>query len=210
MRLSNGLHALALLALTFLGGCASFPQHQVPTASAIPAAKQPAQKPSVIINVTHYMGENPGTEMRTASDFLRPVITSAILESGLVDPTPHVLGDKTDLQLDVTINNVGNMGAAAASGFISGLTLGVIPGAATDNFKVKLKVTNTGGTVLGTHANQDAIRTWTGWIFLPLAGKTPAKAVKSTIVNQVRAALNEAFEAGQLNASSPLTAQANP
>lgn len=198
MRLSNGLKALALLALTTLGGCASFPQHKVPLAQAAPVTTQSAQKPSVIITVTQYMGENPGTEMRTASDLLRPTVTSTILESGLVDPTPYVVGDKTDLQLDVTINNTGNTGAAAVSGFISGFTLGVIPGAATDNYKVKLKVSDTNGTVRGITANQDAIRTWIGWIFLPMAGNSPEKAVKSTIANQVRAALNDAYASGQL------------
>lgn len=213
MRLSNGLYAFTLLALTILGGCASFPQHQVPTASAISAisaTKQLNKKPSVIINVTHYMGENPGTEMRAASDLLRPVITSAILDSGLVDPTPYILGDKTDLQLNVTINNVGSKGAAMASGFITGLTLGIIPGVATDNYKVKIKVIDPNGTVLSTNTNQDAIRTWIGWIFLPFIGNSPEKAVKSTIANQVRAALNEAYEAGQLKSSSSLTVQTKP
>lgn len=207
MRLSSGLRALALVTLAALGGCASFPQHQVPTA-ARPAAP-PDQKPSVIVTVTHYMGENPGTEMRAASDQLRPVVTSTILDSGLVDPTPYAVGDKTDLKLDVTINNTGNAGAAAALGVIGGLSLGVIPVAATDNYKVKLKVTDANGTVVGTTTNQDAVRTWIGWIFLPVAGKTPDKAVKSTIANQVLTALNDAYASGQLKAGSA-TAPAAP
>lgn len=198
MRLSHGLRALALVAVATLGGCASFPQHQIPTA-AKPAAPAGA-KPSVIITVTHYLGENPGTEMRAASDLMRPVVTSTILESGLVDPTPYAIGDKTDLKLDVSINNVGNMGAAAALGIVSGLSLGVIPVPATDNYKVKLKVSNAGGHVVGTTTNQDAVRTWIGWIFLPMAAKTPEKAVKSTIANQVLSALNDAYASGLLKA----------
>lgn len=207
MRLSNGLRALALAALATLGGCASFPQHQVPTV-AKPAAPYAGPKPSVFITVTHYMGENPGTEMRAASDLLRPVVTSTILDSGLVDPTPYAVGDKTDLKLDVTINNVANAGAAAALGIVGGLTLGVIPVPATDNYKVKLKVSDASGAVVGSTGNQDAVRTWIGWIFLPMAGKTPEKAVKSTIANQVLSALNDAYASGLLKAGGAAAAAA--
>jgi hypothetical protein len=202
---------LALLALAGLGGCASFPQYQVPQLTQMPDASHVAQKPTVVIDVKQYFGEDPGTEMRAAEDIVRPMVTKAILESGLVDPSAHALGDKTDLQIDVSIHDVGEMGAAMVSGFLCGFTLGIIPGEATDNYKVSVKISSSStGKEVTTVVNEDAIHTWTGWIFLPMAGNTPANAVQDTLTNQVRTALKTAFEAGQLSIPAPATASAAP
>jgi hypothetical protein len=67
----------------------------------------------------------------------------------------------------------GSAGAAVAAGALSGATLGIISGAATDNYRLTVKVAERNGNALKTYEFEDAVQSWFGIWFVPgVAGLT--------------------------------------
>jgi hypothetical protein len=206
------LTALGLVALT---GCAAFPQQKVAAVPSFTAASPAQAKPSAYLQVQFFRGPtgSEGIELLPGQPGVNKLIQSLrahVEGSGLFRSVSYDSAQKasSDLQLNLRVRNHGNYGAAMASGFVTGFTMGVIPGAATDNYSVELQVLDRSGQPARKFANDDAVRTWMGWIFLPLAGKTIPKAVDSTLSNQVRDVLRQAQEAGQLKPATEVAATA--
>ncbi len=73
--------------------------------------------------------------------------------------------------------------------FLSGFTFTIIPALATDQYTMSLETLDEQGQSLGKTSNHDAVNTWMGIWFLPLASNTPKAAITDTFNRQVNALL---------------------
>lgn len=204
MKAARILGAVCLLGALGLGGCASFPAEDVPRTS-MPSFTQYQQKPGVYVDFKFYQGL-PGagaSEIGQAREHMRPALEQRLAASGMfshytLDPAQK---REDDYVLRLKVYNHGSSGGAAISGFITGLTLGIIPGTAKDEYSMTLEVLDGQNQPLQSVRNHDAIRTWMGWIFLPMAGNTMDKALYDTFNRQVDALLKELYDSRQLEYS---------
>lgn len=196
---------LAACAMLVLSGCASFRNNEVATVEKLPDVSQYSQKPSVYVEPHFFRGEpgKPQAEIIALKEKINGVIGKTLNESGLFSKYSFDEKDKagSDYVIRLNIYNHGNHGLAAAAGFISGLTLTVIPAAATDNYTLEAKLFDGSGKVINESTNKDSITTWIGIVFLPMAGLTPDKAMSATLDNQLKAVLKELVENGKLKYS---------
>jgi len=199
------VYILAACSLIALSGCASFRNNEVANIEKLPDVSQYAKKPSVFIEPHFYRGEpgNAQLEILAIKEKINGVIGKTLSESALFSNYSFDEKDRagSDYVIQLKIYNHGNNGLAAVAGFISGLTLTVIPAAATDNYTLEAKLLNNTGSVINSSTNKDSITTWIGIIFLPMAGLTPEKAMSGTLDNQLKAVLKELVESGKLKYS---------
>lgn len=206
--MKNCLVALAVFFGLVVSGCASFPQNEVKTVTQMPDVSIYQNKPSAYIEFKLYAGDpqhpESATEMVQAKDKLLPITKRAIESSGLFSSfsVDEFDQDKMDYVIKLRGYNHGNGGAAAVSGFITGFTLGIIPGAATDNYTVIADVFDRQGNKVATYQNKDSVTTWVGIWFIPMAGNNLEKAVTGTLENQIKDALKRLVEEQKLKYSS--------
>ena len=181
----------ALLAV-FASGCASFPADGVPPVGKLPDKSAFRNKPSVFLDakLTTDMsgGKNAPAENKPGTDRFKEVVEKATKDSNMfgnytMDPFK---GRDMDYTVKLELLNHGSSGAAAASGFITGLSLFIIPGAATDHYKLTAAVTDRSGRKLATYELNDSVKTWIGIWFIPLMGKSPATVVPEVWENMVK------------------------
>ncbi len=198
--------SIALITL-FINGCASFPQNEISEVKNMPNVSEFKNKPSIYVDFRFLRGEpnsKNSVEMLTVKEKLQPAIEKIFNESPLFSKVTFDEFKKTevDYSLSVHIYNHGSSAAANISGFITGFTLGVIPGAATDNYTLKVKLLDKNGKIIKEERNKDSVTTWMGWIFLPMMSNTSKEAVISTITNQIKAVLKSLIEEGKLKYSA--------
>jgi len=198
---------MLLGAVACAGGCASFPQHQVPTVTTMPYMGTPGQRPNAHMDVQFFAGE-PGNQptLLTAGqpgmgDLLQ-LVHKTVDESGLFQQVSY---DSTaskpasgDLHLSLRIYDHCSATEAMISSVITGLSLGLVPGGNTDSYTLQLEVTDNRGQTLASVSNEDATRTYIGLVFLPFQGHDLQASVNSVLSNQIRSALKEAYDAGKL------------
>jgi hypothetical protein len=183
------------LALSLLAGCASFPGDQVPE-TQIPSVTQYQQKPGVYVDFTFFGGEpnSPSAvPMPQARDMLKPRLEQLLADSKLfshytLDSFQKQPGDYT---LRLKVYNHGSVGAAMASGFLTGFSLFVIPGSAKDEYRMSAELLGPDGQQVTQRSNDESVRTWMGIWFLPLAGNTPQEAITDAFSRQFNALLKE-------------------
>lgn len=200
--------AVAALFMTMLAGCASFPQDKLATVSALPDVSGYTNKPNVYVDLRLYRGA-PGSadivDMTAAANAeLKPLVDSVLKDSKLF---ANYSFDKfkqgeADATIQLHFYNHGSTGGAMVSGFITGFTFGVIPGAATDHYSLQAKVVERDGRETGSYRNDDAIRTWIGIWFIPVAGNTPKEALVEVVTNMTRDALKVMVEQKHLKFSA--------
>lgn len=188
-----------------ISGCASFHQQEIAQVTQLPDVSSYQHKPSVFIDFNFYRGDpgNKSAPIGKVTENLKPVIGQAVDKSKLFSHFSFNDSEKSqqDYTIKIDVYNHGNYGLAAASGFISGITLGVIPGLATDNYTMDLKALNHSGAELASVTNKDSVDTWIGLWFIPMMNNTPNKAVASSLENQLISALKDLFEKGVLKYS---------
>lgn len=176
-----------------LGGCASFTKDEVAPVD-LPSMSSYSNKPNVYVDFDFYQGE-PGSgkanEVPQARDMLKPELMRAFKESGLFGRVTFDEFKKQpgDYSLHLKVYNHPASGGQVAWGFISGLTLMILPALGTDEYTMTLETLDERGQSLGKASNHDAVNTWMGIWFLPLAGNTPYDAVTDTFNRQVNALL---------------------
>ncbi len=195
---------LVVCAVTVLSGCASFKNNEVASVGKLPDVSQYKNKPSVFVDSHFYRGL-PGKvimEVQNKAE-MEGMIGPSLDDTGLFSKHSFNAADKAtaDYTLAVDIYNHGSNKAAAAAGAVTGLTFGVIPSWATDNFTVELRLLDKSGAVVSKVSNKDSIRTYVGLWFLPLMGSTPKKAAFGTLDNQIKALLKELVDSGKLKYS---------
>lgn len=146
---------------------------------------------------------NATIEILTLKEKLNASVDRTLRDSSLF--STYSLDEKdranADYVIRLDIYNHGNHGLAALAGFISGLTMTVIPAAATDNYTVEAKLTDKAGNLINKSTYKDSVTTWIGILLLPAAASTPEKAVFGTLENQLKTVLKELVENGKLKYS---------
>ena len=181
-----------------LAGCASFPGEEV-AQTKLPSMTNYQQRPAVFVDFNFYRGEAgdaKAVEVPQARDMLKPQLEAVLRDSGLfsrytLDQFQKQPGDYT-LKLDVY--NHGSSGAAAFSGMITGLTLGIIPGSGKDEYTMTLQVIDEQGQTIKVGENHDSVRTWLGLVFIPMMGHTPAEAINDSFSRQLSALLKQLLD----------------
>ena len=190
-----------------ISGCASFSQKEIPVVTEMPKVAQFTTKPNVFVDLKLYRGEPlalNSIDVTSQVPTLKSMVSKVFDENELFsaytfDPFEK---DKADYTIELHIYNHGNTGGAAISGFLSGFTLGVIPGAATDNYTLRSAVIGKNGEKLAEDSTKDSVTTWVGIWFIPAAGNTPQKAFDETVSNLIKDSLKKMIENKQLKYAS--------
>ena len=203
---SKLLRYLSILSATIaLTGCASFRNNEVAEVESLPDVSQYQNKPSVFVEVSFYRGKlNEGaSEAPAVKPNAQEIVGKVLGESGLFSKYSFNSADKqgSDYVFHVDIYNHGDIGAAVASGFITGLPLCLVPSKAVDHYTLRTRLTDNAGKLINEASNEDSIATWFGLWFLPAASNTLQKAFSQTLENQLKAVLKELVESGKLEYS---------
>jgi hypothetical protein len=186
------LLATSIVVLFLANGCASFPQHGVPMVEKLPDKSVYATKPSVFLDVKMSVGttgsKNPAAENRLGTGKFKEVVDKVARDCGMfstytLDPFK---GRDMDYTIKLELLDHGNPVAAGVSGFISGLTLLIIPAAATDNYRLTATVFERDGRTLSSYEINDSVTTWIGIWFIPFMGNSPSSVVPAVWENMVK------------------------
>ena len=134
--------AWIVLLASITTACASFPENRLPKVDVIQTQAQVSNKPSAYLPLRFMVdlsgGEQPGYEMTAQLPTLRQVVQKVITESALFRSYTFesFQAKSMDYVLQIEMTNYGSLGKAAGAGLITGLTLFLIPTAATDNYKL--------------------------------------------------------------------------
>jgi hypothetical protein len=171
---------LSVLFALSVSGCASFPGKELPTYSHEQVAV-PANKISVTYDVKAIMLRKETARSAEAVD----KEINKILSASPVFARAAAGAGTGDYHLSFVFRNEGNEAFAFVSGFISGLTLTVIPGYAKDNYILDVDVKQ-GDGVLKTYSYRDHVDTWIQLLLVFLTpSHWPGDVAKSTIDNMV-------------------------
>lgn len=200
--------AAALVSVTLLAvACASFPADRLPRVNDVPSQVRFANKPSVYVPLRYMVdlsgGDQPGREVLGPLPMLRGMVEKTAEEAALFRSLTFesFQAAGVDHVLQIEITNYGSGGKAAAAGFITGLTLFIVPTAATDNFKLTAKLFDGNGQLLKTYSYDDAVTTWIGIWLLPFAASTPKSATEGVLENMIRTLFRDILQDGQLRYS---------
>ncbi|MNI29119.1 hypothetical protein D3C73_829240 [compost metagenome] len=198
--------AMAFALALSLGGCASFTKDEVAPVN-LPSMANYSNKPNVYVDFDFYQGDPDNAqanEVPQAREMLKPDLKRAFNESGLFGRVSFDEFEKQpgDYSLRLKVYNHAPGGGQMALAFISGLTLTIIPALATDQYTMSLETLDDRGQSLGKTSNHDAVNTWMGIWFLPLAGNTPKAAVTDTFSRQVNALLKNWVDSNRLKYSA--------
>lgn len=86
------------------------------------------------------LGQTNGRENSAATRFWKSQVEKSLIASGCFVIAPS--GD----ELNITINNIGDLGSAASSGFATGLTFGAVGSNVTDRYVMTVNYGRGGGT----------------------------------------------------------------
>lgn len=198
--------AIGLALALSLGGCASFTKDEVAPVD-LPSMASYSNKPNVYVDFDFYQGapdNAKANEVPQARDMLKPELKRAFAESGLFGRVSFDEFEKQpgDYSLRLKVYNHPPGGGQMVLAFISGFTFTIIPAMATDQYTMSLETLDDQGQSLGKASNHDAINTWMGIWFLPLAGNTPKAAVTDTFSRQVNALLKHWVDSNRMKYSA--------
>lgn len=198
--------AIGLALALSLGGCASFTKDEVAPVD-LPSMADYSNKPNVYVDFDFFQGapdNAKASEVPQARDMLKPELKRAFSESGLFGRVSFDEFEKQpgDYSLRLKVYNHPPGGGQMVMAFISGFTFTIIPALATDQYTMSLETLDDQGQSLGKASNHDAINTWMGIWFLPLAGNTPKAAVTDTFSRQVNALLKNWVDSNRMKYSA--------
>ena len=197
--------AVVTLLAYVIVGCASFHNEELVVIEKMPDISSFENKPKVYIDLKFFMGhpdDGNATEISQAKEKVQPVLDKYLKDSGLFGEYTFDQFEQENMgyTLQLHFYNHGNIGAAAVSGFITGFTFGVIPGAATDNFTLKSKLNNS-SDIMHSYENTDSMTTWIGLWFIPMMGNDPTSTSQDILLNQIKTVLAEMIDKEQLKYS---------
>lgn len=181
-----------LIATSLLSGCASFSGKENPEIDKLPDKSSYSQKPSVCLDVKFVAGspdvaklpvENPKATEKLKGIVQQVTTNSAFFSRSSLDP---FASKDMDYTIKMEMLNHGDSGAAAISGLITGFSLFIIPGAATDHYRLTAKVMDRNGTVIKTYEVNDEVTTWIGIWFIPFMGNSPTEVAPKVWENMVK------------------------
>lgn len=176
----KAIHVVKLLAITGMGclasSCSTFSGNKLPKATppAASATKKVALTYSLKAGSKQMNGSRQNVDSANAQKYAKQ-ITPFLQKSNRFSSITS--GKGGDVHVDLDMYNHGNHGAAFASGFITGYTLGIIPGFATDQYKL----TATARTSTGKSRQYVLDDSATTVIWLPLIVAMPFNGPTATI-----------------------------
>lgn len=182
---------MTFLAL-FASGCASFPTNGLPAVDKFPDKSAFRNKPSIFVDAKMVSdlsgGKNAPAENKLGTEKFKAAVEKQTKDSNMfssytLDPFK---GREMDYKLNLEMLNHGDSGAAAVSGFITGFSFFIIPGAATDNYKLTATVTDRSGGKLATYELNDSMTTWFGIWFIPFMGNSPETVLSAIWENMIK------------------------
>ncbi len=197
---------LGLALVLGLSGCASFTKDEVAPVK-MPSMSSYSNKPNVYVDFKFYQGVPKSTsavEVPQARDMLKPELQKVLNDSGLFGRVTLDEFQKQpgDYNLHLKVYNHPAGGGQLVMGFISGLSLMIIPAMATDQYSMSLEAIDQQGVAISNGSNHDSINTWMGIWFVPLMGNTPKAAISDTFSRQVNALLKQMVESNSLKYSA--------
>lgn len=171
---------VALLAVVFITGCASFRGKEIPNISLEGSTDAPKMS-AIDYSVTWQInGKDSGVAVKHLDELVEKVFN----ESGIFGSYKAGSGYE-EIHFDITMNNHGKFSATAS--IITGLTLFIIPSYATDKYTLTVELYDK-GQLFKTYQYNDYMKTWLGWVFLPMMpGHMPGKTAEKVNENMLRA-----------------------
>jgi hypothetical protein len=192
-----------LLTLSWaLAGCASYPSNELEDAR-IPDMSGQSYRPIAYIDARFFQSEpdDPKPKEVPAGQSMVQAAVSAALKSGspfyryTFDPLAH---DRVDAVVRLYFFNHSNF-MTSVSGLLSGMTLGILPCAASDEFTLLASVEGAGPV----QRSDDSITTWMGIWFVIVPGYSPQEAGIVAMEHLTRDGLRKLIETGQLKFTPP-------
>lgn len=189
---------VALATSLLLGACASFPDSEFKKVDKLPDKSTYRNKPSVYVDNKFFVDRTEdvsnSVENPAAVGTLKNAAEKVTKESGLF--SKYTLDPFEGRDMDYVIrfemiNHVPNLGGAMVSGFITGFTLFIIPGVATDKYVLRAKVLDKAGQVIRSYEYRSHVTTWFGIWMLPLAGNSPQTVVPAHWEEMIKRAYDQ-------------------
>lgn len=150
--------ALLITSLLTLGGCISYTSGKLAEVQPWPPTASSAAKPTAYLKVE---GEYLYNDEPRAGGFnqagLEKLILKQYKDSGLFSRV-STGQQKSDLYISVKVSN--HETASTAAAFITGLTLFIIPGTASNQLNMQTEILNSSGDLIGSVEKQETITTW--------------------------------------------------
>jgi len=181
---------LLLAGSALLTGCASFYVDTATKEVASTQFKKIAQPRPVQLSFEFQSNGAPNAQ---ATALLRGQVSDQVLASGLFS---SVVADGKSAMLNVAVNNLPADTAAAAKGFVTGLTFGLAGNVVTDYYECKITYLPAGQSTPVVTTARHAIHTKLG------AAGDPANAVKSASVEDAVRTMTRQIVSNALNALS--------
>jgi hypothetical protein len=171
----------ALLLGVIVSGCASFPQDELPK-YGYEQIEAFEMLPAVDYELTFSAMGNPNAAgLAFFAERVQLVFGASGAFTGF---QPGIGGESHHLRL--SLDNHGNAGLAAFSGFISGLTFTILPGYAKDEYKLVAEVSR-GDQMLKRYEYHDSMSTWIQILLVfAMPFNSPADVSKEVIDNMIR------------------------
>jgi hypothetical protein len=150
----------------FFAGCAGvYSQNPLPVLQSLPDKQSAKVRPSVYIDATYIVDRSHGlVEAPKSTDKFRGIVTKVTREAKLFNQ--YTLdtseSDNMDYSVKMELLDYGDLRAGAASLYVSGMTLGIVPGSMTGHFKLRAKATDRNKREVGSSELEESITTWTG------------------------------------------------
>ena len=186
---------VSILLLSLVSGCAAYRAGNLPQISSWPPESVNDKKSiSIVVSGEAILGGKHQAAPSTYIKISQEPTAKAYRNAGLFSDVKVGFAE-TDLRAEVKIVHQGetNLGL----GFLSGLTLFLIPSKTTDEFVVKTTIKDSEGDTIGTFEKSETITMWQQ-LFLIFATpfNFPGSVVKETLYDLNRAIINEAHSQG--------------
>ena len=181
---------LVVVIASLTTGCASFCGNQLPTVTPKELSVSDKLKPIDYDTNFHIQGKPTGAGVQA----FQKIVEKTLKETEVFESVnPGTGREKT--HLSITLNNHGNIGAAAFSGALCGATLFIIPGYARDKYTLTVEALDENALIKKYEYN-DYMSTWIGWLFLPampwhMTPKVSEKVIGNMIQNSLKDIIND-------------------
>ncbi len=175
-----------LIAIALLSGCISTKSYVDPTFSraSYDDIMQVDQRYDAVVEVEF---QRNGEVFERAQSEVENYVLRSLRATGVVNPV-----EKGGVSLRIVVNNVADLGEAAAKGFGTGLTFGLAGSVVTDYYEVTIEYTDENGNVT-TYDYKHALHTTVGNKQAPMENVEPtspadgfATILDQTILNFVK------------------------
>jgi hypothetical protein len=148
-----------------------------------------------------------GTPYPRAQTELREIVIRVLRGSGVFAPADT----GPDGEVQVTVNNIADLGSAAAQGAGTGLTLGAIGTTVTDNYEMAITL-NINGVTRSRSGLRHALHTAIGNTSTPAGVQTTTSAVafQRVVEEMLLTALRDMQRAGDLDPRAPVISSGWP